>query len=63
MELEENLTVTKNNKLENNNNQNNFLKSTLGNTINSAIDLGLKIVLPDFIEDEIIEVKDSILNN
>lgn len=63
MELEENLKVMQNNKLENNNNQNNFLKSKLGNTINSAIDLGLKIVLPDFIEDEIIEVKDSILNN
>lgn len=63
MELEENFNIIKDNKLEKNNEQNNFIKSTLGNTINSAIDLGLKIILPDFIENEIIEVKDSILNN
>lgn len=41
--------------------QNNFLESTLGKTINSAIDIGLRWVLPDLIEDEIINIKDSLI--
>ena len=41
--------------------QNNFLETTLGKTINSAIDIGLRWVLPDLIEDEIIDIKDSLI--
>lgn len=41
--------------------QNNFLKSTLGRTISSAIDIGLRWVLPDLIEDEIIDIKNSLI--
>ena len=41
--------------------QNKFLETTLGKTINAAIDIGLRIALPDFIEDEIIEIKDSLV--
>lgn len=41
--------------------QNNFLENELGKTINTAIDIGIKAVLPDLIEDEIINIKDAIL--
>ena len=43
--------------------QNNFFDTTIGNVINNAIDIGLRYVLPDLIEEEIIEVKDSLIKN
>ncbi len=43
--------------------QENFIKSDIGKAINSAIDIGLKAVLPDLIEDQIIDVKNAILEN
>lgn len=43
--------------------QQNFLESTLGKTINYAIDIGIKAALPDLIEDEIINIKDAIITN
>ena len=42
-------------------NQNNFLESTLGKTINAAVDMGLRWILPDVVEEEIIEIKDSLI--
>ena len=41
--------------------QNSFLQTTLGKTINGAIDIGLRWVLPDLIEDEVIDIKDSLI--
>ena len=41
--------------------QNSFLKSTLGKAINAGIDIGLKTLLPNFVEDEIISIKDSLI--
>ena len=53
------------NKIENNLNLNNlqdkFLNSTIGQIANTAINLGLKTMLPDLIEDEVIEVKDALI--
>ena len=43
--------------------QQNFLETTFGKVINSAIDIGLKAVLPDLIENQIIDIKDAILEN
>lgn len=43
--------------------QNNFLNSVLGKTINSAIDVGLRAILPDLIENQIIDIKDSLIEN
>lgn len=43
--------------------QQSFLESNLGKCINSAIDIGLKAALPDFIEDQIIDIKNTILEN
>ena len=55
----------KNNQIENEvvteKSQNKFLETTLGKTINSAIDIGLRWVLPDLIENEVIDVKDSLI--
>ena len=43
--------------------QNNFLNTTLGQVVNNAIDIGLRYVLPDLIEEEVIDVKDSLIKN
>ena len=43
--------------------QSNFLESSLGKIINSGLDLGLKAVLPDLIEEQIIEIKNTILES
>ena len=55
------------NRIQNNVNiserQNKFLNSTLGKVINTGIDIVLKAVLPDFIENQIIEVKDVLMSN
>jgi len=41
--------------------QNNFLESTLGKTINAAIDIGLRLILPDIVEEGIIMIKDGLI--
>lgn len=43
--------------------QENFLESTMGKIVNSTIDLGLKKILPDCIEDEVIEIKDTLISS
>ena len=40
-----------------------FLETKLGQVVNTAIDFGLKAVLPDWLEDDIIEIKDSVFND
>lgn len=52
MELTENLN------LENNNS---FFETTLGKTINNAFEAGLKIILPDFLEDDVIDIKNTFI--
>lgn len=54
MELIENLNLE-------NSVENNFFQSNLGQAINSAVDIGLKAILPNFIEDDIIEIKDAFI--
>ena len=41
--------------------QNTFLNSTLGKVVDSAIDVGLRMVLPDFVEEGVISVKNALL--
>lgn len=43
-------------------NQNNFLDTMLGKAINTGIDIGLRTVLPDFIEEQVIDIKDNFMN-
>ena len=42
-------------------NQNNFISNMFKNAINFGVDLGLKSLLPDLIEDQVIDIKNSIL--
>lgn len=50
-----------NNKVELESQQKNFLETTLGKTINTGIDIGIRAVLPDYIEDQIIDLKDNLI--
>ena len=43
--------------------QESFLNSTFGNALNNALDVGLRYILPDVIEDDVIEIKDAFLEN
>ena len=53
LEVENNLTIE--------NEQKGFLESTLGKTINAAVDIGIRALLPDFIDEQIINIKDNLL--
>lgn len=64
-------TLELNNSLQNNREQdinlsekqNKFLETTFGKVVNSALDIGLRAVLPDIIENEVIDIKDIILES
>ena len=58
MDLLKNVEVN----LEKNIKKEEFLNSTLWNTINNGIDIGLRYALPNLIEDEIIELKNNLIN-
>ncbi len=58
-ELNQNQEVQ--NELEMGQEQNNFLQSTLGQVVNTALDTALRWILPDFVENQVIDVKDSLL--
>lgn len=60
--IERNNIIELEDKLENEISQRNFLETTLGKTINSAIDIGIRTLLPDFIEEQIINIKDNLIN-
>ncbi len=49
-----------NNTIINEKMQKNFLETTLGKTINTAIDIGIRAVLPEFVEDQVIQIKDNL---
>ena len=61
--MENNLTnnLEINNNIEIENQQKKFLETTIGKTINTGIDIGIRAVLPDFIEEKIIDLKDNLL--
>ena len=65
--LSNNLKSEINNSLYNQNelikeqDQTSFIETNLGKTINLGLDIGLRALLPDFIEQQIIDIKDTIL--
>lgn len=62
MELDNNTNIKINdNELTTEKEQNTFLESTLGKVINSGLDIGLRMILPDFLEDGIVEIKNALL--
>ena len=62
MENKLNNTIEINNNLNNKLEQKNFLETTLGKTINTGIDIGIRALLPDYIEEQIIDLKDNLIN-
>ena len=58
--LANNLLTSSNVSLEE---QKGFLDSTLGKVINTGLDAGIRFLLPDLIEEQVIDVKDAIINN
>lgn len=51
------------NNLDTEKNQRNFLQTNIGKAVNSGLNIGLRYLLPDLIEDQIIEIKDSFIQN
>lgn len=60
--LEKNKNIELKNNIINEQEQRDFLETTLGKTINTAVDIGIRTILPDFIEDQVINLKDNLLN-
>lgn len=60
LEKNNNLNLEKN--LVNETTQKNFLETNLGKTINTAVDIGIRAILPEFLEEQIINIKDNLLN-
>ena len=63
MEIEKNNKIEIKNEIVNEKNQKNFLESTLGKTINTAIDIGIRALLPDFIDEQVINIKNNLIKN
>lgn len=64
MELFENLGKTINNISNDLSElQTKFMESTLYKSVNRGVDFGIRVLLPNFIEDEVISLKDSIMEN
>lgn len=61
--LTNNLSNNLNNNVSLEKKQNNFLQTNIGKIINTGLDIGLRYLLPDFIEDQIINIKDTMLEN
>ena len=51
---------TLNNKLEIEKEQKNFLETTIGKIVNTGLDIGIRALLPDFIEEQVINLKDNL---
>ncbi len=60
--LEKNNNINLNNNLVNENMQKSFLETALGKTINTAIDVGIRAILPEFVEDQVINIKNNLLD-
>lgn len=52
-----------NNDIINTKSQRDFLQTNIGKAINTGLNIGLRYVLPDVIEDQVIEIKDSFIQN
>lgn len=59
-ELEKNNEINLDNNLEQEKDQKSFLETTLGKTINAGLDIGIRALLPDFIDEQVINLKDNL---
>lgn len=51
------------NTLQNETNEKGFFDNILGKAINTAADVAIKAALPDFLEDQVIKIKDNLVEN
>lgn len=65
LEINNNISLEKNNNIKNGDfsEQKNFLETNLGQAINTGVDFGIRVLLPNFLEDDVIEIKDSIITD
>ena len=65
LEINNNIDLEKNNNITNTTyeKQKSFLETNLGQAINLGLDFGIKSILPNFLEDDVIEIKDSIISD
>lgn len=63
MEIEKQLNNERNinNNLEIEKEQKDFLQTTLGKIINTGLDIGIRALLPDFLDEQVINLKDNLL--
>ena len=61
MELTNTLSNNLSNEIVTKNNQTSFLQTTLGKVINLGLDTGIRALLPDLIEDQVIIIVTIIL--
>ena len=59
MELENEI----NNDLKIEEKQNNFFDTMFGKVVDNGIDIGLRAILPDLIEEQVIDIKNALLKN
>ena len=59
------MELSLNNKIENKieKEQNRFINSNLGRVINTGLNIGIRALMPDLIENEIISIKDAIFKS
>lgn len=43
--------------------QKGFMETTFGKVINTALDAGIRLLMPDLIEEQVVDVKDALINN
>ena len=51
------------NNITNENEQKSFLETTIGKAVNTGLDIGIRYLLPDLVEEQVIDIKDSFLKN
>ena len=60
IELKQNENLNMSKEVVSDKEQNSFLQTSLGKVINLGLDLGIRALLPDLIEDGVIEIKNAI---
>ena len=62
LDLTQELELNKKNNLNLEEEQNNFLQTNLGKVINTGLEIGIKALLPDYVENDVIEIKDDLFD-
>lgn len=60
LEITNNLEINKNNEMNLEKEQNGFLQTNIGKVVDTGLEIGIRALIPDFIEDDIIEIKDDL---